>query len=97
MSACCRTEATDILMELSERHKDDAIIMYNLAVLLAENAKYSAATKAVKSAMANSSGSFDPAWALYALILSAKYKPTVRDSLVRSCFQSRTRGSIDRD
>ena len=61
------------MTELSLRHEEDATILYNLSVLLAENAKYSAATKAIKSAMACSSGSFDPAWALYALILSAKY------------------------
>ena len=67
-----RTEATQLLTELSLKHGDDAIILYNLSVLLAENAKFSAATRAVKSAMATSSGSFDPAWGLYALILSAK-------------------------
>lgn len=67
-----RTEAIDLLTELTTRHEDDSTILYNMSVLLAENAKYSTATRTIKAAMANCSGSFDPAWALYALILSAK-------------------------
>eukprot|EP00210_Caulerpa_lentillifera_P001703 g1637.t1 len=66
-----RNEATELLMELSRVNKDDSLVLYNLAVLLAESGKYSAATKAVKASMAGGAGSLDPAWALYSLLLSA--------------------------
>lgn len=60
-----------MLLELSQVHKEDSLVLYNLAVLYAESGKYSFATRAVKASMAGASGSLDPAWALYSLLLSA--------------------------
>ncbi|CAD7695952.1 unnamed protein product [Ostreobium quekettii] len=67
-----RREAMSILSRLADKSGEDALVLYNMALLHAESRQYTEALKNGRAALSVSEGLLAPAWALVALILSGR-------------------------